>query len=222
MSMGTQKFNCKIVMSKEKGISIRIQDLAQAQDYKEIVLTADSLTVKTNKLQESATFTQTENSVTTEVKNAQGSTKIEQGPEDITITCKKFTLNAENIVLESSQDTTSTATGKYSVTSTGDYSVEAKANCQVKSTASMTLDATGAAKFQSKASLQVGAPKVAITGEASLDAKASGAVNVQGGAVSVKGDMRAELDSPSTTVGSGMTTVNGQIVSVAGSMIKLG
>lgn len=217
-----QTFNCKIVMSKKNGISIRIEDLAQSQDYKEVVLTADSLVVKTNKLQESATFTQTPTGITTEVKNAQGSTKIEQGPEDITILCKKFTLNAENIVLESSQDTKSTASGKYSVTSTSDFTVESKAQCQLKSTGNMTLDATGAAKWQSKASLQVGAPKVEIAGEASLDAKASGAVNVKGGAVSVKGDMRAELDSPSTTVGSGMTTVNGQIVSVAGSLVKLG
>lgn len=222
MSVGTQKFNCKIVMSKGQGISIRIQDLAQAQDYKEVVLTADTLTVRTNRLQESATFTQTPTSVTTEVKNAQGSTKIEQDAADITITCKRFTVHAENIVLESSQDTSSRATGKYSISSTGDYSVETKANCQLKSTSNMMLEATGAAKLESKSSLKAGAPKVEIAGEASLDAKASGAVNVKGGAVSVKGEMRAELDSPSTTVGSGMTTVNGQIVSVAGSMVKLG
>ena len=128
---GTQKFNCKIILSKENGLTIRIQDLAQAQDYKEVVLTSDSLTVKTNKLQESAVITQTEKSVVTEVTNAEGCTTIEQGPADITVTCKKFTLNAENIVLESSKDTSATASGKYSVSSTGDYQVTTQAECLV-------------------------------------------------------------------------------------------
>ncbi len=222
MSAGGQKFNCKIVMSKEQGISIRIQDLAQAEDYKEVVLTADTLTVRTNKSQESSTFIQTKTITKTEVKNASGSTTIEQDAADITVTCKKFTVRAENVVIESSQDVVSKATGKYAVTSSGDYSVQTRADCTIQSAANMTLEATGSAKLESKAALEAKAPKVAITGEASLDAKASGAVNVKGGAVSVKGDMRAELDSPSTTVGSGMTTVSGQLVSVTGSMVKLG
>jgi hypothetical protein len=222
MSSAQQTFNCRIEMSKEKGIKIRIVDLKQSEDYKEIILTSDSLTVKTNKLQESATITQTEKSVVTEVKDAAGSTKIEQGPADITVTCKKFKLNAENIEFISSQDTKSTATGKYTVESTQDYKVESSAKCDLKSTGAMTLDATAATQIKSAASLGASAPQLKLEADTSFDASSSGAVNIKGSAVSIKGDMRAELDSPSTTVGSAMTTVSGQIVSVTGSLVKLG
>ena len=222
MTPGAQTFNCKIVFSKERGITIRIQDLAQAEDYKEVSLTADTLTVKTNKLKDSATITQTPESIVTVVENAEGSTKIEQGPEDITITCKKFTLDAENIELKSSKDTTCAAEGKYTVTSTGDYGVETQAACGIKSTGGMTLEATGALGLKSSASLKAEAPKVEVVADASLDATAEGAVNIKAGAVSIKGDMRAELDSPSTTVGSAMTTIKGETVSVTGSLVKLG
>jgi hypothetical protein len=222
MTIGATKYGCKIELSKTDGITISIRDLSQPdQVYKQVLLQGDSLVIKTNKLTSSATITQTESSVVTEVKDATGSTKIEQGPEEVKVTCKKWTLDAETITVTSSQDTSYTATGAYSVTSTKDFKVDTKAACSLKSLGAMTLDATAAATYKSAAQL-VQAPKIGLTADASLDASSSGALNLKGAAVSIKGDMRAELDSPSTTVGSAMTTVSGQIVSISGSLIKLG
>lgn len=223
MSIGQQKFNCKIEMSKTDGIAISIRDLSQPDTvYKQIILQGDSLVIKTNKTDSSATITQTETSLTTEVKNAQGSTKIEQGPEAVTVTCKTFTVDAESIQLKSTQDTTCTASGEWSVTSTKDFKVATQANCELKSTSAMTLDATSSSTIKSAAALKLQAPSINGSADSSLDLQSNGALNLKGGAVSVKGDMRASLDSPSTTVGSTMTTVQGQIVSISGSLVKLG
>lgn len=223
MSIGETKFGCKIELSKTEGISISIRDLSQPEQvYKLVRLKGDSLIIQTNQLGSSATITQTESSVITEVKNAQASTKIEQGPEEVKVTCKKWTVDAETITMTSSQDTSLTASGACTITSTKDFKVDTKAGCTIGSTGAMTLDATGASTVKSAAKLDVQAPNVAISADASFKATSSGALNLEGGAVSVKGSMRAELDSPSTTVGSAMTTVSGQIVSISGSLVKLG
>lgn len=223
MTLGETKFGCKIELSKTGGITISIRDLSQPdQVYKLVKMTGESLVIQTNKLTSSATITQTESSVITEVKDAQGSTKIEQGPEEVKVTCKKWTVDAETITMTSSQDTSLTASGAYSITSTKDFKAETQAGCTLKSTGAMTLDATGASTVKSAAKLDVQAPNIGLTADASLKATSSGALNLEGGAVSIKGSMRAELDSPSTTVGSAMTTVSGQIVSISGSLVKLG
>lgn len=223
MTIGETKFGCKIELSKTDGITISIRDLSQPdQVYKLVKMTGDSLVIQTSKLGSTATITQTESSVVTEVKNAQASTKIEQGPEEVKVTCKKWTVNAETISMTSSQDTSVTASGACSLTSTKDFKVNTQAGCTVTSTGAMTLDATGASTIKSAAKLDVQAPNIALTADASFKATSSGALNLEGGAVSVKGSMRAELDSPSTTVGSAMTTVSGQIVSISGSLVKLG
>lgn len=223
MTPGQQKFNCKIELSKTNGITISIRDLSQpSQIYKQVRLEGDSLIIETNKVDESSTITQTEKGLTTEVKNAQGSTKIEQGPEEVKVTCKVFSVDATTINLTSKEDTTCKSTGAWSLTSTKDLKLETKAKCDVTSTAAMTLTATAAATLESKQKLQLKAPSIDASATATLAMKSSGPLDVKGTAVSIKGDMRAELDSPSTTVGSTMTTVQGQIVSISGSMIKLG
>jgi hypothetical protein len=221
--VGTTKYNCKIELSKTNGILISICDLSQpTQVYKKVLLEGDSLVIETKKTDCCATITQTEKSLTTEVKDSKGSTKIEQGPEEVKITCKTFTLDAETVTVTSKQDTKLTASGAFSVTSTKDTTITSQAKCDLKSTAAMTLDATGTCTVKSAAELAAQAPKIGVSADASIDVKSSGALNLKGGAVSVKGDMRAELDSPSTTVGSTMTTVSGQIVSISGSLVKLG
>jgi hypothetical protein len=221
--IGATKFNCKIELSKNAGIVISIRDLSQPEQvYKKVLLEGDSLVIETKKTDCCATITQTEKSLTTEVKDSKGSTKIEQGPEEVKITCKTFTVDAETVTVTSKADTKLTASGAFSVTSTKDMALTSQAKCDLKSTAAMTLDATGTCTVKSAAELAAQAPKVGFTADASFEAKSSGALNLKGGAVSVKGDMRAELDSPSTTVGSTMTTVSGQIVSISGSLVKLG
>lgn len=223
MSLGQQKFTCRIELSKTEGITISILDLSQPTEvYRQVIFEGESLTLKTKDEQSSTTVTHTKQKITTEVRGAQGSTKIEQDPENVTVTCKSFRVNAENIALASSKDTKAIAKGSMALQSTGDFSAETKANCELTSKARMTIDATSQCAVRSKTQLSLEAPKVDISADASLEAKASGALNLRGGAVSVKGDMRAELDSPNTTVGSTMTTVKGQIVSVTGSLVKLG
>ena len=145
MTLGETKFGCKIELSKTGGITISIRDLSQPEQvYKLVQMTNDSLVIKTNKLTSSATITQTESSVVTEVKDNQGSTKIEQGPEEVKVTCKKWTVDAETITMTSSQDTSLTASGACTITSTKDLKAETQAACTLKSTGAMTLDATGA------------------------------------------------------------------------------
>lgn len=223
MMPGQQKFNCKIELSKTNGITISIRDLSQPEQvYKQVSLEGDSLIIKTNKVDSSSTITQTENSLTTEVKDAQGSTKIEQGPEEVKVTCKVFSVDATTINLTSKEDTTCKSTGAWSLTSTKDLKLETQAKCELKSAAAMTLEAAGAATLKSDAKLQLEAAVVEASSTTSMKLASSGPLDIKGTAVSVKGDMRAELDSPSTTVGSTMTTVQGQIVSISGSMVKLG
>jgi hypothetical protein len=223
MTLGQQKFNCKIELSKTNGIAISIRDLSQPEQvYKQVLLEGDSLIIKTNKVDSSATITQTETGLTTEVKNAQGSTKIEQGPEEVKITCKTFTVDAESISLKSKADTSCSATGAWSVTSTKDFKVETQANCLLESQLAMTLSAVTKATLKASSELQLQSPKMAVKADASLDVQSGGPLDLKGAAVSVKGDMRASLDSPSTTVGSTMTTIQGQIVSISGSLVKLG
>lgn len=220
---GEQRFTCKIELSKPNGIAISIRDLTQPEQvYKQVLLEGESLTIKTNKLNSSATITQTELSLTTEVKDDKGSTKIEQGPEAITVTCKSFTVNAETIALNSSKDTTCKATGKFTIESTSDFTLDSKANAKMSSKLATNVEAQTDLNLKATANMKAKAPKIELAADASLDAKSSGALNVKGAAVSVKGDMRAELDSPSTTVGSAMTTIQGQVVSVSGSLVKLG
>ncbi|MGC4067273.1 MAG: hypothetical protein QM784_22050 [Polyangiaceae bacterium] len=223
MMVGATKFNCKIELSKNDGIVISIRDfVAAGASLQEGAARGTLLVIETKKTDCCATITQTEKSLTTEVKDSKGSTKIEQGPEEVKITCKTFTVDAETVTVTSKADTTLTASGAFSATSTKDMALTSQAKCDFKSTAAMTLDATGKLTVKSAAELAAQAPKVGLTADASFDVKSSGALNLKGGAVSVKGDMRAELDSPSTTVGSTMTTVSGQIVSISGSLVKLG
>lgn len=224
MTPGQPKFNCKIELSKTNGISISIRDLSQPkQIYKQVLLEGDSLIIKTNKLNSSATITQTESSLTTEVKNAEGaSTKIEQGPEEVKVTCKVFTVDATSINLTSKEDTKCDATGTWSVTSAKDLKLETQASCKLASELAMELAAKAAATIESKTELKLVGSKVDVSAKAAIEMKSDGMLNITGTAVNVKGEARASLDSPSTTVGSTMTTVQGQIVSITGAMIKLG
>ncbi len=224
MTIGETLFNCKIQLSKKGGISISINDLSQPdQVYKQIILDSDSLVIKTNKQASSSTITQIEDKLTTQVTTEAGTTTIEQGPEEVKVTCKRFVVDAESITMTSKEDTTHTATGKYSVTSTKDYAVASSAKCSLSSDSDMALSTQGKASMSAPtAQVSVSSPKIELQAQTSLTGESGGALSLKGGAVSIKGDMRAELSSPQTTVGNAMTTVEGNIVSITGSLVKIG
>ena len=168
MSLGEQKFTCRIEFSKTNGIAISILDLSKpTQVYRKVVLEGSSLTLETKDQQSSTTVTHTKEKITTEVKSSKGSTKIEQDPENVTVTCKNFAVKAESITLESSKDTKATAKGKMAFASTGDFSAETKANCSLTSKAKMTLDATAKSTIKSAAQLSAEAPKIQVAADAS-------------------------------------------------------
>lgn len=224
MAIGETLFNCKIQLSKTGGISISIKDLSQpTQVYKQIVMDNDSLIIKTNKQTSSSTITQIADKVTTQVTTDAGTTTIEQGPEEIKVTCKRFIVDAESIEMKSKEDTTHTATGKYTINSTKDYTLSSSAKCSLSSDSDMSLTTQAKGSWSAPtAQVSVSSPKVELTAQTSLTAESGGALSVKGGAVSIKGDTRAELSSPQTKVGNAMTTVEGSIVSIAGSLVKIG
>lgn len=224
MTVSETSFACKVQLSKTGGIEISIRDLSQpSQVYKQIIMDGTSFVLKTNKLNSSTTITQTEEKLTTQVTTQAGATTIEQGPEEVKVTCKRFVVEAESIQMKSSKDTTHEATGKYSVESTQDYSVTSKAKWTVSATGDLSLKTQGKAELNAPASqVSVSSPKIELTAQTLLSAESGGALSVKGGAVTVKGDMRAELSSPQTTVGNAMTTIEGNIVTVTGSLVKLG
>jgi hypothetical protein len=222
MTVGEQKFTCKVELSKTQGIAIIIRDLSDPQNFKQVLLEGASLIVKTNKGTSSATITQTEDSVITEVKTADGTTTITQGPEEVKVKCKLFTVEAETVSVTSDKDTSFTVAGAYTMKSTKDCTVETQADCLVKSTGKTTLDATDKTAISSKLELQASAPKVGINADSSLDVKSKAALNLTGAVSTMKGDMRAVVDAPNTTLGGSMTTLQGQMVTVSGSLIKLG
>lgn len=224
MAIGETLYNCKIELSKTGGISISIKDLSQPEQvYKQIILDDDSLVIKTNKLTSSSTITQVQDKLTTKVTTDAGTTTVEQGPEEVKFTCKRFVVDAESVEMKSKEDTTHTATGKYTVNSTKDYTVASNAKCALSSDSDLSLSTQAKASVSAPtAQVTVSSPKIELQAQTSLTGESGGALSMKGGAVSIKGDMRAELSSPQTTVGNAMTTVEGNIVSVTGSLVKIG
>lgn len=108
-------------------------------------------------------------------------------------------MNAETIVLNSSQDVRCEAGGKMTLKSAKDMTQTCQTSWAVRSTGAMKLESCDS-----------------FTASAVANAKLSG-LNV-----AVSGTARAELTAPMTTVGEGLTTVKGTLVKVEGQMIKLG
>jgi hypothetical protein len=146
---------------------------------------------------------------------------ITQTPDSITVTCKKFTVDAESITCKSTQDTLHEAQGKYSVNSTDTAAFNSSADLNVSATSKLNMkaaDFSAAAQDTARVTALTttinGDQKANITGlQLALSAQTD--ASLKGATVKTAAQTTMEIDGLTTTV-------KGQVVGIQGSLVKLG
>jgi hypothetical protein len=191
---------CKIELSQTAGITLT-------------VVNSDGNITQT------ATFDGT--TITHTCKGQDATSTITQTSDSITVDCKNFTVNAENITCKSTKDTLHQAEGTFTVNSTGKAAFNSSADLEVSATSKLSISAADfavAAKNSAKVTALTttinGDQKTSITG---MDLALSAQTNASLEGAMVKASAKTTMDIDGLT-----TTVKGQITNIQGSLVKLG
>ena len=191
---------CKVELSQTAGLTLTVIN-------------------KDGNITQTATFDGT--TITHTCQGQDATSTITQTSDSITVQCKNFTVDAENITCKSTKDTLHQAQGKFTVNSTDNTTFTSAADFDVSATSRLNLSAADfAASAQNSAKLTAltttinGEQKTNITGmQVALSAQTE--ASLQG--ATVKASAQTTMDIEGLT-----TTVNGQVTNIQGALVKLG
>lgn len=191
---------CKIELDKKGGIKITVIDDDNSK----------SQTIEMNGSQLVMT-----------VKDQTNTSTYTQKPDGVTIKCKKFMVDADEITTKSSQATKMSADGTMDLKSTQSMSLKSSQDATVSATTDLTLKGmTLKAQGQTQADLKAMTVNVKADMNANLEGlmtKVEGTTtcDVKGMMVTVKSDAITDIEGM-------MTTLKGQITAVQGTLVNLG
>jgi|APCry1669190288_1035285.scaffolds.fasta_scaffold03000_4 hypothetical protein len=155
------------------------------------------------------------------VKDQSNTSTITQKPDQITIKCDKFMIDAKEITTKSSEATKMTADGTMDLTSTQNMTLKSSQDAEVSATANLNLKGQ-IVKAAGQAQAELSAPQVSVKADAAVSVEGATAsvqgkttCDVKGLMVSLKGDTVTQVEGL-------MTTVKGQLTNVNGTLVNLG
>jgi hypothetical protein len=216
-------FTCTFELNKTGGITVKLVN-SQKQITQSITIDGTAITTKhaDANTQKTTTVTQKDESVVTEVKNQSDTSTITQKADSVEVKCKTFTVDAETVTVKSSKDTKHEATGKYTVTSQQDLSVSSQQKAELKSTMDMTVQSSQNLTAEATANLSLKGLNAELKGSTKAVIDGGPQVSISGVQIGASAQAALTLEGEVTSVGKSMTTVKGQMVSVQGSLVKLG
>lgn len=213
---------CTVELDKKSGVTITVKN----EDGKITqTLVMDGKTIKTQIKGDKHTtlITQTEDSLTTKVsEGSKELSSVSQKKADITVKCAKYVLDAEEVTVKSSKDTSFDSKGKFSVSSTKDASVSSKAKMSLSSTSNMALSTKAQFSCSATSNATVKGNNLTLQGKMNTQIKAGMTCSMKGLKVDVKGTAQANFAAAATTVGKDLTTLKGKLTKVEGMLVKLG
>lgn len=216
-----EPFICSIELSKTGGVTVVVRD-EDADVTQKVAMNGTTVTITVQKGDaKTSTLTQDAEGFVLQVAGDETST-ITQKHDRIVMKCKAFEVDAETVTLKSEKDSTHEAGGKMTVTSTKDMSLSSSAKLGLSSTSEMTLDSSAALKASATGDAKLSGANTKIEASAKLTLDGGVAADISAGKVNISATMKADLTAPLTTVGQDVTTVQGSLVRVSGSLVKLG
>lgn len=216
-------FVCTFELNKTGGITVKLVN-KNKQITQTVTLDGTALTLKYDnaQTQKSSTVTQKEESVVTEVKDQTNTSTLTQKADSLKVVCKTFEVDAETLTLKSSKDTSHQATGKYTVTAQDDLSVTGSKNGTVKTTQNLNLEATQNLTAKATQNLNLEGLEASLKAQTKASVNGQTQVEIKGLQIGASAQAALTLEGEITSVGKSLTTVKGQMVSVQGTLVKLG
>jgi len=191
---------CKIELSQTEGLTMTVLN-------------------KDGKITQTAKFNGTSMVLTCQGEDA--TSTITQTSDSITVKCKEFTVDAENITCKSSKESLHEAQGTYTVKSTDNTAFSSSADFTVAVTSKLDINAAdisatakNTAKLTALTTTINGDQKTNVTGmELALSAQTN--ASLQGATVKVAAQTTMDVEGLTTTV-------KGQLTNIQGALVKLG
>lgn len=191
---------CRIELDQEKGLILTVED-------------KDGNITQTAKL-DGKTITLTS-------KGESDTSVFEQKPDTISLKCKKFILEADEITCKSTKDSTLEAQGKFNIKSTDDMVLKSSANLKMDATSDVKIESANfSASAKSNAELSGMSTKIdgkQQTEISGTQAKVSAQTTLDLSGAMIKVAAQTVMNVEGLT-----TNLKGQITNVQGTLIKLG
>lgn len=214
-------FTCTVELSKTGGITVKVVN-SSGGITQTFHLDGTAITTTVKGKQSTSTLTQKDESVVTEVKGSSDTSTVTQKADQVVIKCKTFQVDAEEVKVKSTQDTTHESGAKLTVKSTGDLALSSSAKSSLKSTAAMTLHSDDKIAGDATSKVSFTALQTEVAGTTKLTLKSDTAVAVQGLKVDVSATGTLTAGGAMTELGKNLTTVKGQLVKFEGTLVKVG
>lgn len=214
---------CSVELSKTNGngITIKVQN-DSGKVTQTIQLDGTTLTVTVKGENSTSTITQDATKIVHEIKGPSETSTITQVQDKITVKVKSFEVDAETVLVKSSQDSTHEAKGKLTMTSTGDMSQSSKAKWTAESTGAMKLDTKDGLTASALMDASISGKNATLEGKMKMTAKGGTDAEVSALKVAVSGTAKADFTAPMATLGDNLTTVKGMMVKLEGTLVKVG
>lgn len=212
---------CSIELNKEQGVTVKVAD-DQGKIVQTIKLDGTKLELQVASKEATSTVVQKDASIVTTIKKGPDTSTVHQDPTDVRVTCKKFSVDAEDVSIKTTKDTSVAADGKVSVSAKKDLGLSTSAAGTFKASRDLSLKAGSALKNSGGRQFSASAPQVSIKAKAKATMDGGAQLALSAAKLSAKGKAQLEASAPLTNLGKMMTTVKGQIVKVQGTLVKLG
>lgn len=214
-------FTCTVELSKTGGITVKVVN-STGNITQTFHLDGTSITTEVKGKESTSTITQKDASVETKVKGSSDTSTVTQKADSVVVTCKTFQVDAEEVKVKSTKDTTHESGAKLTVKSTGDLAISSSAKSSLKSTAAMTLHSDDKIEGDATSKVSFTALQAEVAGSTKLTLKSDTAVAISGLKVDVAATGTLTAGGAMTELGKNMTTIKGQMVQVQGTLTKLG
>ena len=214
-------FTCTVELSKTGGITVKVVN-SQGNITQTFHLDGTSITTEVKGAQNTSTITQKDESVVTQVKGSSDTSTVTQKADQVLVKCKTFQVEAEEVKLKSTADTTHESGAKMTMTSTGDLDISSSAKSSVKSTAAMTLHSDDKIAGDATQKVSFSALQAEVTGTTKLSLSSDTAVEMKGLKVDISATGTLTAGGAMTEVGKNMTTIKGQLVKLQGTLVQAG
>ena len=214
-------FTCTVELSKTGGITVKVVN-SKGNITQTFHLDGTSITTTVKGAENTSTITQKDASVVTEVKGSSDTSTLTQKADQVVVKCKTFQVDAEEVKVKSTKDTTHESGAKLTVKSTGDLAISSSAKSSLKSTAAMTLHSDDKIAGDATSKVSFTALQTEVAGTTKLTLKSDTAVAVNGLKVDIAATGTLNAGGAMTEVGKNLTTIKGQLVKVEGTLVKLG
>jgi hypothetical protein len=213
---------CNIELNKQRGITLTVVDEA-AQRTQTFHLDGERITtqiLEQDKVRSS--IVQASDSIVSKVAGDADESTATQTPTSYLIVCKTFEVTAETVTLKSSGATAIRSEDTLRLSSQAALELETRDAMNLHAATKLQLESDGPVDLRAQSELTARAATVFITGDGKTTIKGSANLELLGAQVELTGDAQASVRAPITKVGKNITTIEGQMVEVKGSLVKLG